>query len=301
MARDLLPQQSQAILRPGEDRSRKQNFLEPAILQARVKEITANHSVQATQDAQTYIALALQARLTATIKQCVGAVDHRLDTQYTRPPPLYPITPNPTVNPDDPPPEPLPMWSLLVRRDVVKQLAALEKMEKEEETRARRRRQERNENEGNANGSMDAGGDDMDEDDSEESRKRKKKKKDGPGVTAKNMSEEVRVKMSDFAANAAGALPKKYSWMTSGVAATTPALAAKPAAPKPATTTTATTTTPATGGFVRPFVTKQASATAPENPDERRITIADLMFVVGKERGHGAGRGSARTWSVAGW
>ncbi len=46
---------------------------------------------------------------------------------------------------------------------------------------------------------------------------KKKRKKEGPGVTAKNMSEEVRKKMSNAAAShAAGLSTGKYSWMHAG-------------------------------------------------------------------------------------
>lgn len=198
------------------------------------------------------------------------------------------------------------MWGLLVRRDVGKQLAALEKIDREEENRARRRRRERDENEaaGTGGGPGANGTTDMDvdggEDDDEGGKKRKKKKKEGPGVTAKNMSDEVRKKMSDMVANDfAGGFAKKYAWMQGG-AAVTPM---KPANsnPKPATTSTPTTTTPATGsGFARPFAAGKAAAAAQE-PEERAVTLPDLMFVVQKEKGHGAGKGSARTWGVSGW
>ncbi|KAG8901839.1 hypothetical protein FRB99_005078 [Tulasnella sp. 403] len=306
MARDA-PSATHAAGVKSEDRSKKQNFLDPVVLAARVKEITTNHSLTASADAQTYIALALQFRLTTLVKQCISAVDHRIDSNYNRPPPLYPIDEN--ANTEDPQ-EPLPMWGVLVRRDVAKQLAALEKIEREEETRIRRRRRERDENEAAGiapgPGDLDGEGGGGGEDDEEGGKKKKKKKKDGPGVTAKNMSDEVRKKMSDMVANDfAGGFAKKYAWMQGGAASTT---VPKPAAttPKPATATstpTAVGTTSTTGGggsgFVRPFVTSRTGVVDP--PDERKVTLADLMFVINKERGHGAGRGSARTWSVGGY
>jgi len=288
-----------------EDRSRKQNFLDPVVLNTKIKEITSNHSLTATPEAQTYIALALQSRLTSVLKQCITAVDHRIESTYTRPPPLYPLDENAIIADPEHPPEPLPMWSVLVRRDVAKQVAALEKIEREEETKTRRRRRERDENEaaginGGTGGDMDIdGGDDEDE-----GKKKKKKKKEGPGVTAKNMSDEVRKKMSDMVANDfAGGFAKKYAWMSGGAGAANSAAAKSAAAagagtstPKPAT---AAPSTSAGGGFVRSFVTKPTVTVEPV--DERRMTLPDIMFVVTRERGHGAGRGSARTWSVTGY
>lgn len=271
------------------------------------------------------MALALQSRLSTFITQAISAVDHRLETQYNRPPPLYPIDPTDTSEN----PEPQPMWSTLVRRDVSKQLQALEKIEREEETRLRRRRKEReqneNQNSSNNNNENDGGGGAGDgsggggDDDMDDGRKKKKRKPDGPGITARNMPADLRTKMSNQVANDfAGGFAKKYSWMQPGGAGAAAAAAAAPTVAvtsKPANTTTTgtaanaaiatqTTATP-TSSFVRPFVTSKAGGGAVvdggDNPDERKLTLADVMFVVGRERGHGAGKGSARVWSVAGF
>ncbi|KAG8884028.1 hypothetical protein FRB98_002635 [Tulasnella sp. 332] len=316
LARMAPSQQASALMRQ-DDRSTKQNFLDPTVLAIRVKEITSNHAITATENAQTYIALALQSRLSTLITQIISAVDHRLESQFTRPPPLYPLDPNAGNG------EPLPMWSTLVRRDVSKQLQALEKMDREEETRSRRRRKERDQNE-NTNATNNSGAegngsggnvaDDTMED--TEGRKKKKRKVDGPGIMAKNMSDEVQKKMANMTAHAQlGGIAKKYSWMQPGggggavtptpkpAAATTPTTTTTP---KPVTATSTVASTGGTGGFVRPFVTYKAGgiAVAPaegEDPDERKLTLADVMFVVGRERGHGAGKGSARVWSIPGF
>ncbi|KAG9029407.1 hypothetical protein FRB95_005362 [Tulasnella sp. JGI-2019a] len=299
-----------------DDRSTKQNFLDPVILAAKVKEITSNHALTATPNAQTYIALALQSRLSTLITQTISAVDHRLESQFNRPPPLYPIDPN-TENG-----EPLPMWSALVRRDVSKQLQALEKIDREEETRARRRRKEREQNENNnamnnnnPDGTGNSGGAADDTMEDTEGRKKKKRKVDGPGIMAKNMSDEVQKKMANMTAHAQlGGIAKKYSWMQPGGGGGS-ATPTKPAAPNPTATptpkpitatSTITSTGGTTGGFVRPFVTNKVGGigTAPaegEDPDERKLTLADVMFVVGRERGHGAGKGSAKVWSISGF
>ncbi len=135
--------------------------------------------------------------------------------------------------------------------------------------------------------------------------KKKKKKVDGPGVTARNMSEDVRKKMSNAVASQAAGLGQKYAWMNASAAA-------PPAPkPKPAVSTTsaglssATTTTPASttagGSWARPYVSTvkgSQGAASPREEDKRRaITIRDAMFVVEKERGHGGGKGSARGWT----
>lgn len=316
MTRDTRAQLSSTIA-PSEDRSKKQNFLDPVVLAARVKEITSNHSLTATADAQTYIALALQFRLTTLIKQSITAVDHRLESQYNRPPPLYPIDDNimQVEGEDATKPEPPAMWSVLVRRDVSKQLAALEKIDREEESRIRRRRKERDENEASANGGTSSAGpgDAMDLDglgggdgDDDKKGKKLKKKQDGPGVLAKKMTEDMQKSVSNRVANEFTGV-KKYSWMQPGaVTATTPVKKPAPIAPTGGGAATSSSTPTAVGGtttgstFVRPFLAGGRSAVN-ETLDERKVTLADLMFVVGKEKGHGAGRGSARTWGVGGW
>ncbi|KAG8907326.1 hypothetical protein FRC01_007726, partial [Tulasnella sp. 417] len=293
MTRDTRAQLSTSIA-PSEDRSKKQNFLDPVVLAARVKEITSNHSVTATADAQTYIALALQFRLTTLIKQSIAAVDHRLESQYNRPPPLYPIDDNvmQVEGEDAAKPEPQPMWSVLVRRDVSKQLAALEKIDREEESRVRRRRKERDENEASANGggaAGEGGGDAMDLDgvggdgDDDKKGKKLKKKQDGPGVLAKKMTEDMQKSVSNRVANEFTGV-KKYSWMQPGaVTATTPV---KKPAPIATNTTgggaaTSSSTPTAVGGasagssFVRPFLAGGRSAVN-ETLEERKVTLGDL-------------------------
>jgi hypothetical protein len=75
------------------------------------------------------LALALRARLQDLVTAMVFAAQHRTDTQFDYPVSLYE---NGT-----------PMWSIVVRSDVAKQLAALEKTEREEEMKVRRERKER--------------------------------------------------------------------------------------------------------------------------------------------------------------
>ncbi|KAF7347447.1 Transcription initiation factor TFIID subunit 4 [Mycena venus] len=285
------------------DRSRTQplnpNF-DLEVLKPRLAEIAAHHKLPGgvPEETATYVALALRTRLERLVEQMSVAARHRTDTQFDRPASLYG--------------EGLPMWSLVVRSDVAKQAAVLERIEREEETKVRRERKERAEMTAaqaavlaaQANGGS-GGAPGMDYDDDEESGKRKKKK-EGPGVTARNMSEDVRKKMSNAVASQAAGIGGKYSWMNAGNAAAAAAKPLKSAAmpATPSSTSTPTTTTTSTGGgWARAYVPKKTdspAAPAPEPVEEdtrTAITIRDAQFVVEKERGHGGGRGSGKGWT----
>lgn len=260
-------------------------------------------------DVSNYLALALRARLQDLITSMITASNHRNDTQFDRPASLYE--------------DGSPMWSIVVRSDVAKQLAALEKIEREEETKIRRERKERQDMAAahaaalaaQANGAANPMG--VDGFDDMEGGAKKKRKKEGPGVTARNMSEDVRKKMSNAVATQAAGLGGKYAWMNASSAAATPK--PKPgaaASPNPggAGNTPATTTTPATGAgagtvagagagassWARPYVPTKKSTTpqasAEEEDNRTLVTMRDAMFVIEKERGHGAGKGAARGW-----
>jgi hypothetical protein len=262
--------------------------------------IGAQHKVKTVpDDSINYLALALRARLEDLVKNMIAAAHHRTDAQFDRPVSLY----------DDG----TPMWGLVVRSDVAKQVAALEKVEREEESKIRKERKERldmaeaqaqalaAQAAGNGLGSMD-----IDEDGGP----KKKKKKDGPGVTAKNMSGDMQKKMSNAAASHAAGLGGKYAWMNAAAASATP-----PPKPKPAVTTATSTASPlatptvsspvppaAASSWARPYVKTQKTTATPtqeaEENDEQRttITMRDAMFVIESERGHGGGRGAARGW-----
>ena len=289
-----------------------------------MRTIGTQHKVTRIPDESVnYLALALRARLQDLVTAMIAASHHRTDTQFDRPASLYE--------------DGSPMWSIVVRSDVAKQLAALEKIEREEETKIRKERKERAEMtaahaaalQAQANGmagnhSMDMGGG-MSLDDPDGVAK-KKRKKDGPGVTARNMSEDVRKKMSNAVATQAAGLGGKYSWMTAANTSTpqkakpivsTPVVVT-PAAPSVTTTGVPTTTSvPATSSsstaaaaaaaaasssWARPYVpTKKSNSLAPtqtptEDDTRASVTMRDAMFVIEKERGHGGGRGAARGW-----
>ncbi|KAJ4477148.1 transcription initiation factor TFIID component TAF4 family-domain-containing protein [Lentinula aciculospora] len=226
---------SHLTYRSYEDRTRKQpskpNF-NTIYLSNTILQITTAHKLanpHASADTLNYLALALRARLQDLITAMITAARHRTDTQFDNAPSTYE--------------DGSPMWSILVRSDVAKQLAALEKIEREEETKVRRERKERADMAAaqaaalaaqSAN-AINGGGDD--EDGFGSGGTKKKRKKDGPGVTAKNMSADVQKKMSNAAASHAAGLGGRYAWMTAGASSTS-----SPAPKKPAVIPVATTT-----------------------------------------------------------
>ncbi|KAG1737519.1 transcription initiation factor TFIID component TAF4 family-domain-containing protein [Suillus paluster] len=269
-------------------------------LGATMRSIGTEHKVtKIPEDSVNYLAIALRARLQDLVTAMVAATYHRTDTQFDRPACLYD---NGT-----------PMWSIVVQSDVAKQLVALEKIEREEEINVRRERKERADLAAAHAANLSAqtsGGNAMAVDGDEEGGAKKKKKKEGPSVTARNMSEDVRKKLSNAVASQAAGLGGKYAWLnaanSSATSAKPKAAASSAAATSPATTTTpATTTAPAasttaTTSWVRPYVGKKGSPTSPltgEDDDRMLVTMREAMFAIEKERGHGGGRGSARGWS----
>lgn len=312
-----------------EDRSRKQPT-KPAFntlnLGTTMRTIGTEHKVtRIPEDSVNYLALALRARMQDLIEAMIEASRYRKEAQFDRPANLYEsLQPGATQGET-------PMWNIVVRSDVAKQLAVLEKVEREDELRIRRERKERLELQtqhaanlaaqadgsammgitstgpsamaGMSNGNATGAG--------EDEQPKKKKKKDGPGVTAKNLSEDVRKKMSNAVATQAAGLGK-YSWMTASAAATPTPKKAAPAASAPGTPSgSGTNANGNTGGgsstWARPYVPKkpqQAQTTtsgteveeAKEDPSKITVTMRDAMFVIEKERGHGAGKGAARGW-----
>ncbi|KAF8549857.1 hypothetical protein OG21DRAFT_1420636 [Imleria badia] len=292
--------------RPFDDRSKKQpttpsfdtRFLGPTM-----RSVGTQHKItKVPEDSVNYLALALRARLQDLVVAMIAAARHRTDAQYDKPPSMYE--------------DGTPMWSVVIRSDLGKQLAALEKTEREEEMKIRRERKERADlaaaHAANLAAQASGGGGAMAVDEDDGGAPKKKKKKEGPGVTARNMSEDVRKKMSNAVASQAAGLGGKYAWMN---AANAPAATPKPkpvvATPAPVVTAPATTSTPATTtapaasatagtSWARPYVSSKRTATtsnqATEEDDRMLVTMRDAMFVVEKERGHGGGRGSARGW-----
>ncbi|KAF9535139.1 transcription initiation factor TFIID component TAF4 family-domain-containing protein [Crepidotus variabilis] len=261
-----------------EDRTRKQPLRGPAVstihLTPTVRTIASSHKITRIPDESVnYLALCLRARLQELVEAMVKASRHRTDSTFERPARMYEGDPGATQEGET---KLKPMWSILVRSDVAKQLAALEKVEREEETRIRKERKERAELQAahaaalaaqasglnSSSGDPNAGGGDMDEgldgfglSGAAGSAPKKKRKKEGPGVTARNMSEDVRKKMSNAVATQAAGLGGKYAWMNAGAGG---AAAAKKAAATPAASLTAG----ATGSLAVPAVTTATPAAA---------------------------------------
>jgi len=319
-----------------EDRSRRQphtpNF-DSRILLTKMTAIGKQHKVnRIPDDAVQYVALALRTRLQTLVTGMVEAAAHRAEAQFDRTPALY----------DD---QTTPMWSVVVRRDARKILELLERVEREEEMKIRRERKQREEaaaiqaaqaaaaaagaSNGNGVEGPGASGEDITMTPIEGlPAKKPKKKKDGPGVTARNMSEDVQKRLSNAVATQAAGLSKgKYAWMNAGTVTTAKAKAATPAAggtTTPAngtaatdtasspTTTTATpqpsapantsSTTQSTSTWAKPYASTSlptvspAAGTTPEEDKGMMLTMRDAMFVIEREHGHGGGRGAARGW-----
>lgn len=292
-------------------------------------------------DAVQYVALALRTRLQTLVTAMVDAAAHRAEAQFDRVPPLY----------DD---QTTPMWSIVVRRDTRKILDVLERVERDEEMKIRRERKQREEAAaalaaaeaaGAAAGASNADGIDGPGANNEDVMmtpaegapvKKVKKKKDGPGVTARNLSEDVQKRLSNAVATQAAGLSKgKYAWMNAGTV-TSPAAKAKAAA-SAAAAAAATTSAAATNGtasmdtsssptnantapqfnapatttpsasqsstsWSKPYVSTSlrnvSPATGPPPPEDKGmvLTMRDAMFVIDRERGHGGGRGAAKGW-----
>ena len=279
--------------RPYEDRSRKQPDkpqFDPLYLGNTMRTISARYKLPTVpKESVDYVALALRFRLQSLLTSMIAAAKHRTETQFDRPASTYE--------------DGTPMWSINVRSDVAKQLEALQKAYREEDVRERRERKERQDAQAAQAAALTAAANGASTEGTaaeEDGGPKKKKKKEGPGVTARNMSEDVRKKMSNaVASQAAGLGTGKYAWMSAANAT------AAPPKPKPAAraSTPATTTTPAASasasGWARPYQgSKSISQQQQKDADGRlAITLADAVFVVNNEKGHGGGRGSARGWT----
>ncbi|KAH8817716.1 transcription initiation factor TFIID component TAF4 family-domain-containing protein [Flagelloscypha sp. PMI_526] len=275
------------------DRTRTQTSISTFFLSTTLQAIAGGHALprKVPDDAVNYLALATRMRLEELIEKMVRAAKHRENARFDREPGVY------TEGGED-----APMWRVKLRRDVQKQLDALEKVEREEESRIRRDRKERQEAAANAalleaenQAAMDL------EDEDGLPAKKKRKKDGGPNLQAKNLSDDVRKKLSDDTASQAAGR-KKYAWMTAGGGGSSASTPAKATSPKPSTPTPATAGSPtASGGWARAYVPRNKSQLSQsasgdldmEQPDEKTtLTLRDAMFVVCGERGHGGGKGS---------
>ncbi|KAG0042012.1 hypothetical protein BGZ83_001001, partial [Gryganskiella cystojenkinii] len=187
----------------GTDRTRVQTFVNAKLLKTTVEKIATSHKLQSVDpDVVAYLAIATQERLRGLMEQMIHASKHRTRSLATAPPPMYD--------------EEHAMYKIGVSQDAKKQLLAIERVEREEETKRKEQIAERERK-------LAAG---EDPDDNGESsvggigagnKKSKKVKETGPGVSAKNMSEEARKKAANQTAlGFAGGSGRSYSWMMGG-------------------------------------------------------------------------------------
>lgn len=304
------------------------------------------------------IGLAVQMRMRALIERMIEAKEYRSQAHHLRPPPMYEATSENDT--------PAPMWDAVIYDDVEKILSTFDRVEREEERQARKDRLARDQAEqeererlermaqdgdGEASTSM-MGGDVMMAGDSSmgtpgsmpgtprgagstnadgsKPPKEKKRKKETPMQTAKNMSEDVRKRLSDQTASRKLGT-KKFSWLSGGAGGSSSGLDSplnKKTLPRPkfpplppsnlsistsannlATTSALPPLPGATGldaatdanGAANAFgrltgipAVPEASRAGPqsEDPANRLITIRDALFVMETERGKGAGQGS---------
>ncbi|KAF9304266.1 hypothetical protein BGZ74_001961 [Mortierella antarctica] len=189
----------------GQDRTRIQNFVNATLLKAKMERIATSHKLTVDADVLTYVAMAAQERLRGLAEQMIHASKHRGQSQSTTVPPLYD--------------EDHAMYKVGVTQDVKKQLLAIERVEREEEFKRKEMIAERERKA--------ALGEDLDENGEPRSgggaggagsgNKKKKQKEGGPGVSARNMTEEARKKVANQTAlGFAGGSGRSYSWMMGG-------------------------------------------------------------------------------------
>ncbi|KAK1217289.1 hypothetical protein PQX77_020081 [Marasmius sp. AFHP31] len=310
-----------------QDRTRKQPAtpaFNTTFLGSTMRNIATSHKVtRIPEDSINYMALALRARLGDLLTSMVKAVNHRTDSQFDRPATMYPVPPvDPSkggviisedgtqqiVDSTTGTPDPVPMWSIIIRSDVAKQLAAIEKVEREEESRIRKERKDRAELAASHAAALAAqaqGNNPNNAGDEDGEAPKKKRKKEGPGVTARNMSEDVRKKMSNAVASQAAGIGGRYAWMTAANANAAPppkkpqqaASSASTSTPTNTNTNQNTSSTSSTWGKPYTATTTKSETPVEEEDTKASITMRDAMFVISTERGHGGGRGSAKGWT----
>ncbi|KAG0240029.1 transcription initiation factor TFIID component TAF4 family-domain-containing protein [Mortierella sp. GBAus27b] len=186
----------------GQDRTRIQNFVNLGILKSRVERVAAKHRIQAIEpDVLAYLAMAAQERLRGLAEQMIQASKHRGRSLATAPPPMYD--------------EEHPMYKVVINQDVKRQLLAIERVEREEETKRKEQIADR-ERRLAAGEELDENGELRGGPSNPGSKKTKKQKEGGPGVSARNMTEEARKKVANQTALGFAGGGRTYSWMMGG-------------------------------------------------------------------------------------
>ncbi|CDR99102.1 hypothetical protein [Sporisorium scitamineum] len=201
-----LMQQSQNARNKGVQPDDDDLFLQMYPLAYKVHTLAQQHGLSVDAAVLNYLSLAARTRLKNVLETMIASSRHRSWSSHQHPPPLYPSTLQ-------------PMYHEQILSDPIKQLAALEKAERGDEARRRRERLARDE-ESSAYAAGYGGDADMDMDDGSGTPRadgRKRPKKIGPGVAARNMSEDVRKRLADSTAmRNLGGGSSKYSWLSGG-------------------------------------------------------------------------------------
>jgi hypothetical protein len=108
-----------------------------------------------------------------------------------------------------------PMYKVVINQDVKRQLLAIERVEREEETKRKEQIAER-ERRLAAGEELDENGELRGGSSNPGSKKTKKQKEGGPGVSARNMTEEARKKVANQTALGFAGGGRTYSWMMGG-------------------------------------------------------------------------------------
>ncbi|SPO31727.1 uncharacterized protein UTRI_06567_B [Ustilago trichophora] len=291
-------------------------FLQVYPLAYKVHTLAQEHGLSVDAAVLNYLSLAARTRLKNVLESMIASSRHRSWSSHQHPPPMYPSTSQ-------------PMYHEQILSDPIKQLAALEKAERGEEARRRRERLARDE-ESSALAAGYGGDGDMDMDDGTGTPKgdsRKRPKKIGPGVAARNMSEDVRKRLADSTAmRNLGGGSSKYSWLSGGSTfpttfsplggkkakaeaggADTPSRLPKPKfAPQPAISnwsgagasdagSAGSGSNAASTGAWGDVAARQAAKEEEERQARLKVTLRDALFALEYERRAGAGHGSGET------
>ncbi|KAG0364580.1 hypothetical protein BGZ54_007361 [Gamsiella multidivaricata] len=278
----------------GQDRTRIQNFISAKLLKAKVEHIAQSHKLQNIDgDVLAYLAMATQERLRGLVEQMVLASKHRGRSLATMPPPMYD--------------EDHPMYKVAVSQDVKRQLLAIERVEREEETKRKELIADR-ERKLAAGEDLDEAGDSRGSAGASGAKKGKKQKEGGPGVSARNMTDEARKKVANQTAlGFAGGSGRSYSWMMGGAGAGGDGGAGGTASPLPSASTPgassgvpASTGSPSASGGVSMGSATGATGSGAAKPGLSRGATMPLSTVGPSSMALGARAGGIGSPSVSG-
>ncbi|ETS59758.1 hypothetical protein PaG_06281 [Moesziomyces aphidis] len=305
--REQLMQQSRTAQHRGAQPDDDEVFLQIYPLAYKVHTLAQQHGLSVDAAVLNYLSLAARTRLKNMLEAMIASSRHRSWSSHHHAPPLYASTSQ-------------PMYDEQILTDPAKQLAAVEKAERGDEARRRRERLARDEESSAAAAGLDA---DMDLDDgTTKADGRKRPKKMGPGVAARNMSEDVRKRLADSTAmRNLGGGSSKYSWLSGGSSfpgsfSPLGAKKSKPDAddaksasrlPKPkfapqpavsnwsgggASDAGAAASSNASTGAWGDVTARQAAKDQEERQARLKVTLRDALFALEYERRAGAGHGS---------